>query len=683
MKGHMGKILRIDLTSRSLSVIDTAQYEGWFGGHGMGSAIFWDLCKDKAISGYDPRNVITIMTSPLSGTLVPSASGRTEICGIGIQSYPTEWYTRSNVGGRFSAMLKYAGWDGIVIEGKADKPVWINIINDQVTIESAESLWGLDAWQTQEEIWSAVMGERNYEGWWQVGTARDSGRSTQKPAVLAIGQAGEHLNRNAAIIHDAGNGAGQGGFGGVWGAKNLKAISVMGTGSISIADPNALIEARRWHQSRQYNVDAPAMQFPTDNFPPMYGTMARTPGFAPLILPVTEPSRPKGCAGCFVACRKRTQSGYSNESTCVETAYYLDGGPEIQWKAADLLQRYGLNVYDINIFNYLRELNKMGILGRGKQIECDLPFEKFGSWEFIDMYCRQIAYREGIGADLGEGIIRASAKWGRLEEDLNSGILPFPNWGFNEHYDPRLEVEWSYGSILGDRDINEHDFNWYVHWMPMVTAAAGQPPAYSAEKISEIFAKKLSPYNDPMMPDYSEEGIYSDAKIKSVAWHRHYTRFYKQSMLFCDWAWPDLINVNVPNLEGTTGEAEPKFINAVTGGNITFEEGMELGRKIWNLDRAIWTLQGRHRDQEVHAGYVYNVPTTVPYHLPVYENGEWKFSTCEGRTLDRNKWEDFKTRYYKFEGWDPETGWPTRAALSSVGLGQVADELAKNDRLGK
>ena len=114
MKGHVGKILRLDLTNRKVSVLETVQYEDWIGGHRMGSAIFWDLVKNKEISGFDERNIITIMTSPLSGTLAPAASGRTEMQGIGIQSSPVEWFTRGNFGGRFGPMMKYTGWDGIV-----------------------------------------------------------------------------------------------------------------------------------------------------------------------------------------------------------------------------------------------------------------------------------------------------------------------------------------------------------------------------------------------------------------------------------------------------------------------------------------------------------------------------------------------------------------------------------------
>ena len=180
MNGYAGKILRINLTDRKTSTIDTKEYEEWVGGHGMGSAIFWDLVKDKTIGGFHPDNVITIMTSPLSGTLVPGASARTEVQGIGVQSYPIEWFTRSNFGGRFAPMLKYAGWDGIVIEGKADKPVWVDIRNEDVKIKDARQLWGLDTWKTQEEIWREVSG-RGYGGWVELGSEE---RTTQRPAVL-------------------------------------------------------------------------------------------------------------------------------------------------------------------------------------------------------------------------------------------------------------------------------------------------------------------------------------------------------------------------------------------------------------------------------------------------------------------------------------------------------------------
>jgi aldehyde:ferredoxin oxidoreductase len=249
--GYAGKILRLDLTHRKAIVVETEKYRDWGGGHGLGAALFWEFCKDKTIrDGRNSANVCCIATSPLCGTVVPSATGRCEIVGVGVGYDNISWFTRSGIGGRFSTMLKYAGWDAIVIEGKADKPVWVDIRNDSVVIRDAGGLWGKDTWSAQQEIWRTIGIENGTKGNWVAledlkdapKRDDDQGRTTQKPAVMVIGPAGEN-QCHGALVHDAGNGAGQGGFGSVWGSKNLKAISVIGTGSIKVADPMALIRA--------------------------------------------------------------------------------------------------------------------------------------------------------------------------------------------------------------------------------------------------------------------------------------------------------------------------------------------------------------------------------------------------------------------------------------------------------
>ena len=687
MNGYAGKILRIDLTDRETSTIDTKDYEQWVGGHGMGSAIFWDLVKDKTISGFDPRNVVTIMTSPLSGTLVPSASSRTEVQGIGVQSYPIEWFTRSNFGGRFAAMLKFAGFDGIVIEGKADKPVWIDIRNKDVKIKDAQHWWGLDAWKTQEEIWREVSG-KGYGGWIEWGLSGNEGRTTQRPAVLTIGPAGENLSRIASLIHDAGNASGQGGFGGVWGSKNLKAISVIGTESIQIADPNGLVEARLW-ANKNYGVD---IDNPDLSWYARFGRKKPQDRF----WDPPEKARLHACLGCHLGCNEKTDTGYGNESACVETSFYAywdkskHGGKQTAaaYIAADLLQKFGINAYEASRgLSYIRDLSRMGVLGQGRKIRCDLDFNLLGEVEFVNQFLKMIAYRRGIGDDFAEGFSRASKRWGRLEEDLKTGVLQYPYWGLPEHgYDPRAEVEWGYGSILGDRDINEHDFN-FLFWWTSGAIWAGKTPYPDAERVVRIVAEKLVPYeNDPLMLDHSTHNIYSEHMAKLVAWHRHYTRFWKQSVLFCDLRWPDFIN-SKNGYQGLTGEGEPRFFNAVTGKKISFREGMEMGRKIWNLDNAIWTLQGRHRDMVHFSDYIYRIPfgglgNYAMYYLPGRENGQWKYIRVNGRYLDRARFEEFKTRFYKFEGWDSLTGWPTRGTLESLRLHPVADELQRKGKLG-
>ena len=466
MNGYAGKILRIDLTKKTISYIPTHDYAQWVGGHGMGSAIFWDLVEDKAISGFDTRNVVIIMTSPLTGTLTPGASARTELQGIGVQSSPIEWFTRSNFGGRFGAMLKFAGWDGIVIEGRAEKPVWIDIRNDAAAIESAAGLWGLDTWETQKKIWAKVGGDP-LDDWTDVGSADDSKRTTQRSAVMAIGPAGENLCRVACIVHDAGNASGQGGFGAVWGAKNLKAISVIGTGNIPIADPKALVTARAWAQKTfAVDVDDPTKTKGSTSF---VDSIPQTFGMPPV--PVVfwqrpENARPKACIGCQAGCRSRHDSGLGNESSCVVTELYtqydlsrhsgffvkaiaalltsLDReaqaygimhlfGKQSQstYIAADLVQQYGINAYELyKGISYLRALYKKGHLGPGRAIDCDLPFEEIGGTPFIEKLVRMIAYREGAGDDMAEGFFRAAERWGRLEKDLKPGCSITPTGAF-------------------------------------------------------------------------------------------------------------------------------------------------------------------------------------------------------------------------------------------------------------
>jgi aldehyde:ferredoxin oxidoreductase len=681
--GYIGKILRANLTTKTISTIDTAKYEEFGGGHGIGSAIFFDLVGDQLPFGaFDPRNIVTIMTAPFSGTFVPG-SPRCEVQGLAPMYYPIEWFNRSNWGGRFTAELKFAGWDGIVIEGVSDEPVWISIINDKVAFEKANGgLWGMDVVESQQEIARRVIPGLRYGEWSDVG----SGATTQMPAIACIGLAGENKSRIASIVHGAGSSAAQGGFGGVWGSKKLKAISVIGTGSVPVADPKALMEARLWFNKFQWDVDNPLdpkmepRAFMLFNGAPSGGNVHNRE--VPL-----EPARAAACTGCPRACRMRLAGGKSNEATCAATVSFMSmrGTRTDKERATDLLHAYGINHWHIaGPMDYVYGLYKLGVLGPGKQIDCDLPMGQYGKFEFAQALMRRIAMREGIGEALSEGLARAAIKWGRYEEDTASGLLPLAYWGSVEHYDPRVEVEWGYGSLLGERDIMMHSFNYPLHWMPMAMMREGVEPYLSAEQAVKKVASTMIPYeNDEHMMDYGEgpTGIYSDHKVKQVAWHRHYERFWIDSTGFCGWRWPMFFTNNTVDRSGATPDAEPRFFNAVTGKSISFADGMEMGRKIWNLDKAIWVLQGRHRDQEVFPDYVYSKPSEA-HIMPAFQDGKWEYAANAGRRLDKTKFEDWKTRFYKFEGWNPANGWPTRSTLESLGLKKVADTLQRKNKLG-
>jgi aldehyde:ferredoxin oxidoreductase len=707
--GYAGKILRLDMTNRKAVAIDTAPYRRWGGGHGMGSALFWDFCTDKTITdGRHPANVCCVMTSPLCGTIVPSAGGRCEVVGVGVGQYPVSWFTRSNFGGRFSTMLKYAGWDGIVIEGTADEPVWIDIRNDQVLFHTADDLWGKDTWATQQEIRKLLHIKRGTQAHWQnldaLPLADDCGyaeqqsdRTTQKPAILCIGPAGEYQTPHAALIHDAGNGAGQGGFGAVWGSKNLKAISVIGTGGIKVHDPKTLLRARMITKEK-YVVN---WQTPDFHAWTRVGNLPK-----PLIQTAspTDERRPQACQGCINGCRSRYNIGYGNESACQETFWY---GPyvrkiaknsaedtKINLKSADIVQKYGLNSFVLQPgLHWLEHLYEEGILGPGRQIPSELPWQSIGTLDFAEKLIHALSTKTDIGADLAEGWVQAALKWGR-EEDLHTGALQFSYWGVPEHgYDPRAELEWGYGSLMGDRDTNTHCFN-YIFTNVSAAFAFGKPLRIGAEQMVTLHAKKLSPYakDRPEVLDYSDANMYSEAVAQLVRWQQHYCRFYKNSALFCDLKWPDFVNTNVSNFEGATGSldaGEQVFWNAVTGDAISFEEGIEIGRRIWNLDNAIWVLQGRHRDMVHFAPYIYKTIYKKGEIFPFFmwtcrdENGNWRYQDLMGRSLDREKVEEWKSIFYQLEGWDSKTGWPTRTTLEQMEMGYVADALEAAGKLGE
>jgi len=679
--GYTGKIARVSLTDKSVSTIPTEKYVEFGGGHGIGSAIFFDLVGDQLpFEAFDPRNLIIMIASPFSGTFTPG-SGRTEVQGLGPMLYPIEWFGHSNFGGRFTAQLKFAGWDGIVVEGAANGPVWINIMDDRVIIEDGKDLWGMDTWDTQEEIARRVMPGLKQGEWAAVD---DMNFTTQVPAVVCCGPAGETKSRLGALLQGPGSQAALCGFGGVFGSKNLKAISAIGTGSVPIADPKAFMATRSWYKQFQWNVDNPreGNRFITG----MYRVSAGAPsganttnGDIPLV-----PARAAACASCPRGCRMRTATSDSNESVCGGTMTFGgmrggDGNLKTTRKQNDLMQKYGFGPWQlIPTRGYLQTLYQKGLVGKGKLIECDLPLDQANSTAFPEMLMNAMATRKGIGDDLAEGAARFAAKYGRYEEDVHKGDLRLTYWGTSDHYDARIEVEWGFGSLLGERDLMLHMMaNYPLHWM----AWTGDP-YLTAEQAANLYTDAMVPYNgDAFMADYSENNIYSDSKVKAVAWVKHYEKFWIGGGGFCGWRWPMCITPTTADRRGATPEAEPRFWNAVTGQNLSFADAMEVGHKIYTMDRSIWILQGRHRDMEVFPDYIYDQPSGGS-DMPMYIDGEWKYDSGRGRKLDRAKFEDWKTRFYTFEGYNPENGYPTRDTLEGMGLKRVADLLEKRGKLG-
>jgi aldehyde:ferredoxin oxidoreductase len=664
--GYTGKILRIDLTSKSINTLDTAKYEEFGGGYGMGTAIFWDLAVEPGEwdlkDPYDPRNVLPIMVGPFAGTGVPGA-GRTAVCGISPETYPTCEFWRGNFGGRFGTSLKLAGWDGVVVEGMADKPVWINIINDQVKIEDAKELWGLDTWETQNKITSMVAGRTRFgEEWLEI----ESTYTTNRPEILCIGPIGETKSRLAALITGSGVSARIGGHAAVFGAKNLKAISVTGTGSVEMSDPKGVLEARL-HQMK-----TPAM-FPL------------RPGAA-------------SCMPCLKGDRRRNNY-YGGETMCACQGWLGGSNQSAADRASEALIKYGLSswsahfhAFSIDIpgapefFNgkvptdsglgwYLQYLYEQGLLGPGKEIDsAPLPMEQWGTLSFRQALLDAIANRSGIGDALAEGCCRAAERWGRLETDRDNGALRLPAWGATSHWTMPW-VDWAYTYVLSAGDSCWHGF----------MAPVGKPSEGTLEQSLKRLSKKTIPYTDDIfMFNYAwkgeeawKTGIYSPHKAKQVAWSRHYSGFWNESMAFCE--------MFLPELGSESPEIEMMYYKAVTGKKDSFADTMRIGQKIWTLERAVRVMHGRSRQTEDFFPYMYMPGASgmaIYGGVPIYENGEWRSDNAPDMYLDRKGVNDFKTHFYALEGWDKEHGWPTRKTLEELGLGRMVKTLQKSGKLG-
>ena len=209
--GWSGKVLHVDLsTGRTWSQDTIENYKDYLGGTGIGYKVMWDEVP-AGTDPYDPANRIVFAVGPLAGTGAP-CNGRTAITTLWPTCSPKPLVATGHMGGQFAAKLKYAGYDAVVIKGKAERPVWLSIVDEKVEIHDARRLWGEGIRQTTSAI-TQIMGP--------------------EAVVAAIGQAGENLVPMSVVISSVSHSAG--GIGSVMGAKNLKAIGVVGTGSVRIA----------------------------------------------------------------------------------------------------------------------------------------------------------------------------------------------------------------------------------------------------------------------------------------------------------------------------------------------------------------------------------------------------------------------------------------------------------------
>lgn len=635
--GWVGKILKVDLTNRQTSTVDTMDYAyEYIGGRGIADRIAYEEINGE-IEGFDPENRLIIMSGPLTGTMAP-ASGRVEFAGVAPQAYPRPWYTRANMGGRFGSELKYAGFDGIVVWGKAEKPVYLWINDGEVQILDAGEIWGRDAYSTQKYLMD------------------QHGDDTK---IACIGPAGENLVRYAIVLSETKNAAGQGGFGAVMGSKNLKAIAARGTGAIKVAHPEDLLEL-----SMAVN----------KAFDESMGLGNRPPASAPADMVRKYGQKGMSCShSCPWRCgwfwRNMPGKAYPGINNVLMTcsAWLFRGmkGSFYDWGIGDeagaemsaLTNKLGLNHWGLvfGVVPWLLECSKAGIITEvdGEKIDFDNP-------DFWVMLMQKIAYRKGMGDILAEDIPRAVDILGKGEEIAKK---LYPAYGFSGHWDghgdkanPVFFPLWIVSALQWFTDTRDpfssgHGYSQNLtRWSKDVSwdklAAVGEIVYGSTKSIDPNY-----PYEDKAQP---------------AIWHQHES-VLKDSLPLCDQAWPLLysmrsednyLRINVSKhgtIEGKSLEAY--LYRATTGDDIDDSELRKRAERVFNLERVIQVNNYRRtREDDV---------AIIPY----FETPE-SLSGPSGKleSLDREKFLKLVDEYYELRGWDKTTGRPTKEKLTELGL---------------
>ncbi|HRY13694.1 MAG TPA: aldehyde ferredoxin oxidoreductase family protein [Syntrophomonadaceae bacterium] len=428
MYGWTGQIIRVNLTAGTIKkeALPVSDLHNFIGARGLGSKIIFDEI-DPQVDPLSPDNKLIFMTGPLTGTLATSG-GRYNVITKGPL---TGTIAASNSGGSFGPEIKFAGYDGIIFEGKSPEPVYLWINNDTVELRSAADLWGKTVIETTDFI------KENVD---------DDAR------VAAIGPAGENLVKFANILNDYNRAAGRTGVGAVMGSKNLKAVAVRGTLGVKVADQEgffAAINDARAKLKAHPVTGAGLGAFGTNilvNIINEHGTLPVKNFSEAAVFPAAEKIsgewqaehnlvRNKGCFGCSIGCGRVTKNhgkykgigeGPEYEATWgFGSDLYIDDFEAIS-KANFLCNEYGLDSITMaTTLACATELTEKGFIPRDKS---NLSW---GNAEAMLPKIRKTALREGFGDELAEGSYRLAEMYGHPELSMSVKKQELPA------YDPR------------------------------------------------------------------------------------------------------------------------------------------------------------------------------------------------------------------------------------------------------
>ena len=623
MNGYMGVVLRVNLNNGKISKEPLGKnlIDNYAGGRGFNSRVLYEEVKPR-IDPLGPDNKIIVGVGPCNGTPVPGSQRFT----VTSKSPLTGLHGDSNSGGSFGAELKYAGYDMVIIEGQAQSPVYLWIDGDRVELRKAQHLWGKTTHETVRAIEHEIV--------------------DPDIRVLSIGPGGENLVKFACLMSDLGRGTGRTGQGAVFGSKRLKAIAVRGDKGVKVADVKKLHETVKenqeaWNKNPTFKNArsdyGPAMgwsryerfgMFPTRNFQSGLFHKSLLEGLEKYFV------QPKACFSCPNSCDHLalvSEGPYAGTYVSgVELSNLGDFGPKIGcddmsliFKASELCDKYGVDYFDMTAsIAFAMECYQRGLLT--KKDTGGLPLE-WGNPDAILNLIEMTVHKEGIGRILAEGLKGAAKAFGR---DSEKYAMQTKGQALVMR-EPRASKGWALAYAVSSRGP--------CH------VRAHLPEAYPADNWDAAVQEIIKKYNDPTNP-LSEEG-----KGELVAWHENQQAF-KNSMeicLFSIYTWM----CSVPPLLA-------QYYNAVTGLNISEDDVLKIGERIINTERAFNIREGLTRKDDTLPDRMLKEP------MP---DGPGK-----GQVVRLDIMLD---DYYRFRGWDKDSGLPTKKKLIELGLSDIADEL--------
>lgn len=658
-KGYAGSVIIIDLENQKVDLLPTGKFMDdynidprlWLGGDGFITKILWQDFP-KAIDPLGPENEIIIAPGPWTATAAPQA-GRAM---FGCISPETGGFASGSFGWFFPSVLKYAGFDILIVRGKAKKPVYIFIDDRQVIFKDASHLWGRETGETVRMLREEL--EERYEG---------------EIRVLSISLAGENLIKYSPPCADGTSCPGRSGGGAVMGSKNLKAIAVRGTGEIQLHDAQGLLDSS-YHVCEKLKESEPLLQAWDElgastalatayNWPLNGGMLAENRKVADF-----PHLRNVACLNCANPCyhwvqvREGKHTGLrhlgghmSFLTTCMANLGIRDFGAWMYYER--LLQELGMDPASFtNVFAWAVQCYEKGLLSIE---DTDGIILRKGDDDVLREVAYRVARREGyLGHLLADGVAEASKELGKGSEDFATHV----KGKANQVTDANTQaLTWAFGSLTSPRGadwLRQHNI-----WEQFVVAGSrDKGPVITAKNFDAVFNKAIDEVD---IPQELKNEIFGNPPQLNREW----AKGTKGKALFSIWSenLVCLYNSLVTCMFGSATQQllvgfgptiYSEVLRNITGWNMSYATLMTLGERVFNLQRLFnYRLKGwDHR------------------------NDRWSnkktYETAKRGILRGQKvpYDDLLQDYYALRGWSKE-GIPTRAKIDSLGLGEIVNKF--------